>query len=39
MIEETSVLGVLDSCAQSFSFPMLDNGYIYPAGARAIGLR
>ena len=34
MIEETSVLGVLDSCAQSFSFPMLDNGYIYPAGAR-----
>ncbi len=34
MIEETSVLGVLDSCAQSFSFPMLDNGYIYPASAR-----
>lgn len=29
-----SVLAVLDRCAESFTFPMLDNGYIYPAAAR-----
>lgn len=28
------VLGVLDQCAEHFTFPMLDNGYIYPAAAR-----
>jgi hypothetical protein len=28
------VLRVLDSCAQSFTFPMLDNGYVYLAATR-----
>jgi hypothetical protein len=28
------VLAVLDRCAAAFTFPMLDNGYIYPAAAR-----
>ncbi|WP_027015942.1 DUF7003 family protein [Comamonas composti] len=28
------ILSVLDDCAQSFSFPMLDNGYVYPAASR-----
>lgn len=29
-----SVLAVLDACAESFDFPMLDNGDVYPAAAR-----
>jgi hypothetical protein len=29
-----SVLRVLDDTARSFVFPMLDNGYVYPAAAR-----
>lgn len=28
------VLGVLDKCAEVFTFPMFDNGYVYPAAAR-----
>lgn len=28
------VLDVLDQCAEDFTFPMLDNGYVYPAAAR-----
>ncbi len=28
------VLTVLDACAGDFTFPMLDNGYVYPAAAR-----
>jgi hypothetical protein len=28
------ILGVLDACAADFSFPMLDNGYIYLAATR-----
>ena len=28
------VLGVLDRCAKAFTFPVLDNGYVYLAGAR-----
>jgi hypothetical protein len=28
------VLAVLDKCAEDFTFPMLDNGYVYPAAAR-----
>jgi hypothetical protein len=28
------ILDQLDSCAESFTFPMLDNGYIYPADVR-----
>lgn len=29
-----SVLAVLDECAECLTFPMLDNGYVYPAAAR-----
>jgi hypothetical protein len=28
------ILSVLDRCCGSFTFPMLDNGYIYPAATR-----
>lgn len=28
------ILGVLDSCCDSFAFPMLDNGYVYLAATR-----
>lgn len=28
------VLAVLDRCAGDFTFPTLDNGYVYPAAAR-----
>lgn len=28
------ILAILDRAAQDFSFPMLDNGYVYPAAAR-----
>jgi hypothetical protein len=28
------ILGVLDACAQSFTFPMLDNGYVYLGATR-----
>ena len=28
------ILTVLDACCDSFTFPMLDNGYVYPAAAR-----
>jgi hypothetical protein len=28
------VLSALDKCCESFTFPMLDNGYIYPAAVR-----
>jgi hypothetical protein len=28
------ILAVLDACCDSFTFPMLDNGYVYPAAAR-----
>ena len=33
------ILKVLDQCAESFTFPMLDNGYIYPAAPRLSLLR
>jgi hypothetical protein len=36
-IEE--VLGQLDSCAKSFTFPMLDNSYVYPADVRLTAYR
>ncbi|MGV3660223.1 MAG: DUF7003 family protein [Prosthecobacter sp.] len=29
-----SILSVLDDCAASYSFPMLDNGYVYLAATR-----
>lgn len=28
------ILAILDACCDSFTFPMLDNGYVYPAAAR-----
>lgn len=28
------ILGVLDRCCDAFTFPMLDNGYVYLAGTR-----
>jgi len=28
------ILSVLDKCGESFTFPMLDNGYVYPAATR-----
>jgi hypothetical protein len=28
------VLGILDACSAAFTFPVLDNGYVYPAAAR-----
>jgi hypothetical protein len=31
---EAEILGQLDDCAIKFEFPMLDNGYIYPADVR-----
>jgi hypothetical protein len=31
---EAEILGQLDDCALKFEFPMLDNGYVYPADVR-----
>jgi hypothetical protein len=31
---QSEILGQLDDCALKFDFPMLDNGYIYPADVR-----
>ena len=28
------ILSILDSCCDNFTFPMLDNGYVYPAATR-----
>lgn len=28
------ILSALDKCGESFTFPMLDNGYVYPAATR-----
>jgi hypothetical protein len=30
------ILSVLDRCCDTFTFPMLDNGYVYPAGTRLV---
>lgn len=32
--DPADVLTVLDRCCDSYDFPMLDNGYVYPAAAR-----
>lgn len=36
LVEHTSedVLSILDDAARAFVFPMLDNGYVYPAASR-----
>ncbi|MDS0860972.1 hypothetical protein NUV25_25000 [Burkholderia pseudomultivorans] len=33
-IDGQSILSVLDDCCEQFSFPMLDNGYVYLAATR-----
>lgn len=33
------ILRALDACADVFSFPMLDNGYVYPAATRLAAFR
>ncbi len=33
------ILGVLDSCAEEFTFPVLDNGYVYLAATRMSAYR
>jgi hypothetical protein len=30
----TEILQILDECCDNFTFPMLDNGYVYPAATR-----
>jgi hypothetical protein len=39
MFTATNVLDQLDQCAEDFTFPMLDNGYVYPAGVRLSSFR
>ena len=31
MDDPERILAILDRCAKDFHFPMLDNGYVYPA--------
>ena len=33
------ILSVLDDCCENFTFPMLDNGYVYPAACRLSAFR
>ena len=33
-IDSQHILAVLDKCSENFTFPMLDNGYVYPAASR-----
>lgn len=32
--KSSDILTILDDCCDSFTFPMLDNGYVYPAATR-----
>lgn len=32
--DRNAILGILDQCSQAFTFPMLDNGYVYLAATR-----
>lgn len=34
IFSQSDILGQLDDCALKFDFPMLDNGYVYPADVR-----
>jgi hypothetical protein len=34
MASAAEILSILDQCCASYTFPMLDNGYIYPAAHR-----
>ena len=33
-VEMNSILNILDNCAEAFTFPMLDNGYVYLGASR-----
>jgi hypothetical protein len=39
MIQAEEILAQLDKCNSEGTFPMLDNGYVYPAGTKLIGYR
>jgi hypothetical protein len=32
--QHSKILGILDACCEAFTFPMLDNGYVYLAASR-----
>jgi len=34
MMNERDILSILDHCCEAFTFPMLDNGYVYLAATR-----
>jgi hypothetical protein len=39
MYTSSDILNQLDQCAEDFTFPMLDNGYVYPAGTQLSAYR
>ncbi len=39
MIKKEEILEQLDKCNSDFNFPMLDNGYVYPAGTKLTAYR
>jgi hypothetical protein len=39
MFKSIEILKQLDKCAKEFTFPMLDNGYVYPAGTKLTAYR
>lgn len=39
MIQAEDILAQLDTCNSEYTFPMLDNGYIYPAGTKLAAYR
>ncbi len=39
MMNSNDTLKQLDDCSLDFTFPMLDNGYVYPAGTRLTAYR
>lgn len=38
-LSSEEILGQLDDCAANYTFPMLDNGYVYPADVRLTAYR
>ena len=39
MYNKDEILSQLDQCNSDFEFPMLDNGYVYPAGTKLTAYR
>jgi hypothetical protein len=39
MIQAEDILAQLDTCNSEYTFPMLDNGYVYPAGTKLTAYR